>query len=103
MNEGEVVGREPGNAINAQGPLEANAKALISSPLSEIRDVSRSQLTQMETYWGGTLPSLILNGDYNVSDQEQANRTGRRVLHKPVWAHTLLAALRFEIGRSAQM
>ena len=60
-------------------------------------------LKQLETYWGGTLPSLILTGDYNVSDQEQANSTGRRVLHKPVWAETLLAALQFEISRSAQM
>jgi two-component system, sensor histidine kinase len=59
-------------------------------------------LAQLETYWGGPLPSLILTGDYNVSDQEQANRTGRRVLHKPVWAETLLAALRFEMSRSAQ-
>jgi two-component system, sensor histidine kinase len=60
-------------------------------------------LKQLETYWGGTLPSLVLTGDYNVSDQEQANSTGRRVLHKPVWAETLLAALQFEISRSAQM
>jgi PAS domain S-box-containing protein len=57
-------------------------------------------LTQLETHWGGALPSLILTGEYKVGDQEQANRTGRRVLHKPVWADTLLAALQFEIGRS---
>ena len=60
-------------------------------------------LKQLETHWGGTLPSLIITGDYNVSDQEQANSTGRRVLQKPVWADTLLAALRFEISRSAQV
>jgi hypothetical protein len=30
-------------------------------------------------------------------------RTSCRVLHKPVWLDTLLAALQFEISRSAQM
>jgi hypothetical protein len=59
-------------------------------------------LTKLETYWGGTLPSLVLTGDCKVSDQEQANSAGRRVLYKPVWADTLLADLRLEIGRSAQ-
>jgi len=60
-------------------------------------------LKQLEAYWGETRPSLILTGDYNVSDQELANCTGRHVLHKPVWADTLLAALLFEISRSAEM
>jgi hypothetical protein len=45
-------------------------------------------------------PTVKQKRNYNVSDQEQANSTGRRVLHKPVWADTLLAALRFEISRS---
>lgn len=62
-----------------------------------------SVLTQLEAYWGGTLPSLILTGEYNVSDQERINSSGRRVLHKPVWPDTLLAALQFEISHSTQM
>ena len=60
-------------------------------------------LKQLEAHWGGTLPALILTGDYNVSQLKQANSAGRRVLHKPVWAETLLTALLFEISRSAQM
>jgi DNA-binding response OmpR family regulator len=60
-------------------------------------------LKQLEAYWGGTLPSLILTGDHRVSDLERVNNAGRRVLHKPVWADTLLAALQFEISRSTQM
>ena len=60
-------------------------------------------LNQLEAFFGGTLPSLILTGDYAVSDQDRVDRAGRRVLHKPVWDHTLLAALRFELSRSGQV
>jgi PAS domain S-box-containing protein len=59
-------------------------------------------LKQLEAYWGGTLPSLVLTGDHRVSDLERVKNAGRRVLHKPVWADTLLAALQFEISRSTQ-
>jgi two-component system, sensor histidine kinase len=54
-------------------------------------------LNQLEAHWGGTLPSLILTGDYDVNDLERANSAGRRILHKPVWADSLLKALCFEI------
>jgi PAS domain S-box-containing protein len=60
-------------------------------------------LNQLEAVLGGTLPSLILTGDHAAGDQDRANSAGRRVLHKPVWDHTLLAALRFELSRSGQM
>jgi len=54
-------------------------------------------LNQLEVHWGGAVPSLILTGDYDVNDLERANRDGRRILQKPVWAESLLDALRFEI------
>jgi len=48
-------------------------------------------------------PSLVLTGEYDVSEQQLANDAGRRVLHKPIWDDALLAALRFELSRSTQM
>ena len=60
-------------------------------------------LNRLEERLGGTLPSLIFTGEYNVNDQQRANDAGRRVLHKPVRAEALLAALRFELSRSAQL
>jgi PAS domain S-box-containing protein len=54
-------------------------------------------LNQLEAHWGGALPSLILTGDYDANDLERANSAGRRILHKPVWAESLLQALHFEI------
>jgi PAS domain S-box-containing protein len=58
-------------------------------------------LTQLETQLGGVLPSLILTGDYDVSDQTRVNSAGRHVLHKPVRPDVLLAALRSMLGLSA--
>lgn len=60
-------------------------------------------LNRLEERLGGTLPSLIFTGEYNVNDQQRANDAGRRVLHKPVRAEALLAALRFELSRLAQL
>ena len=60
-------------------------------------------LSELEKQLGGALPSLILTGQYDLTSQQQANRAGRRVLHKPVWGDTLLAALCFELSRSGQV
>jgi DNA-binding response OmpR family regulator len=60
-------------------------------------------LNVLEAQLGGTLPSVILTGDYDVNDQRQVNNSGRCVLHKPVWPDALLAALCFELNHSAQL
>lgn len=60
-------------------------------------------LNRLEKTLGGRLPSVILTGDYDVRDQEQANKSGRCVLHKPVWPAALEAALSFELSRSADV
>jgi PAS domain S-box-containing protein len=60
-------------------------------------------LDNLEAHLGGTLPSLILTGEYDIHGRQQANIGRRRVLRKPVWDDALLSALRFELSRSAQM
>jgi CheY-like chemotaxis protein len=60
-------------------------------------------LDNLEAHLGGTLPSLILTGEYDIHGRQLANIGRRRVLRKPVWDDALLSALRFELSRSAQM
>jgi two-component system, sensor histidine kinase len=59
-------------------------------------------LSRLEATLGGSLPSLVLTGDYDVRDLERVNEAGRRVLHKPVWPAVLHAVLRFELSRLAE-
>ena len=56
-------------------------------------------LSRLEATLGGSLPSLVLTGDYDVRDLERVNEAGRRVLHKPVWPSVLHAVLRFELSQ----
>jgi two-component system, sensor histidine kinase len=59
-------------------------------------------LSRLEAMLGGSLPSLVLTGDYDVRDLERVNEAGRRILHKPVWPAVLHAVLRFELSRLAE-
>jgi CheY-like chemotaxis protein/nitrogen-specific signal transduction histidine kinase len=67
--------------------------------LAEGRDGFEA-LNRLEAELGGTLPALVLTGDYDVHDQDRANLAGRRVLHKPISGNTLHAAVSFELSRS---
>lgn len=56
-------------------------------------------LDRLERVLGGSIPSVVLTGDYDLGDLERVNTTGRRVLHKPVWPTVLHAVLCFELSR----